>query len=245
MTASRQIKLFAFSFLLFTVLSKSIAWAGDYASRHVIGFSPDGRYFAFEQYGVQDGSGFPYSEIFVIDTETDNWVPESPFRIRLDKESERSDTARKSARQAASPLLQKLNIGEPGEHLASNPRAELSADPGRVVINAAHRFTPPKDEPISFTLTEKTLNSAKCAQYSERPMKGFTLTMTHEGANPVILSDDEKLPDSRGCALGYGIADIFSHESGGETTYAILLHMPTIGFEGPDRRFIAVTHRLP
>ena len=78
MSASRHIRLFALSFLLFTVLSNSIAWAGDYASRHVIGFSADGRYFAFEQYGAQDGSGFPYAEIFIIDTQADSWVAGSP-----------------------------------------------------------------------------------------------------------------------------------------------------------------------
>jgi predicted secreted protein len=227
------------------VLSNSIAGAGDYASRHVIGFSPDGRYFAFEQYGVQDGSGFPYAEIFIIDTQADSRVAGSPVRIRLDEESPHAEKARNAARRAASPLLDKLAISEPGEHLASNPRAELSADPARVVVNAAHRRATPAREPISFALTEKTLESATCAAYSEMPMKGFRLTMTREAAKPAILHDDQRLPESRGCALGYAIADIFSHESGGKTTYAVLLHVQTVGFEGPDSRFLAVTQRLP
>jgi DNA mismatch repair protein MutS len=34
-------------------------------------------------------------------------------------------------------------------------------------------------------------------------------------------------------------------ESGGRTTYAVLLHLRTVGFEGPDSRFLAVTRRLP
>ena len=54
------------------------ARAADNAERAVVGFSPDGRYFAFEQYGVQDGSGFPYSEIFVIDLNANKWVKGSP-----------------------------------------------------------------------------------------------------------------------------------------------------------------------
>jgi predicted secreted protein len=32
------------------------ARAGDGSAIHVLGFSADGRYFAFEQYGEQDGS---------------------------------------------------------------------------------------------------------------------------------------------------------------------------------------------
>ncbi|MGE6786024.1 DUF2259 domain-containing protein, partial [Ensifer adhaerens] len=37
----------------------SPALAGDYAALQPIGFSADGNVFAFEEYGVQDGSGFP------------------------------------------------------------------------------------------------------------------------------------------------------------------------------------------
>ncbi|MBN9059609.1 MAG: DUF2259 domain-containing protein, partial [Rhizobiales bacterium] len=44
------------------------AMAGDFAERSILGFSPDGGRFAFEEFGIQDGSGFPYSNIFVLDT---------------------------------------------------------------------------------------------------------------------------------------------------------------------------------
>ncbi len=69
--------------------------------------------------------------------------------------------------------------------------------------------------------------------------------MTRAGGGEVTLHDDERLPESRGCTLGYAIADVLRHEGGGKTTYAVLLHVSTVGFEGPDSRFIAVTHRLP
>jgi predicted secreted protein len=73
-------------FLLFLAGANSIARAGDAAGREVIGFSPDGRYFAFEQYGVQDGSGFAYSDIMVIDATSDAWVVGTPVRKRADDE---------------------------------------------------------------------------------------------------------------------------------------------------------------
>jgi predicted secreted protein len=38
-------------FLLLSVATVP-AWAADNAERAIIGFSPDGRYFAFEQYGT-------------------------------------------------------------------------------------------------------------------------------------------------------------------------------------------------
>ena len=45
-----------------------VAEAGDYADRTILGFSPDGSTFAFEEFGVQDGSGFAYANIYMIDT---------------------------------------------------------------------------------------------------------------------------------------------------------------------------------
>ena len=43
------------------------ALAGDRAVIDFIGYSADSRYFAFEEFGIQDGSGFPYSSIYIID----------------------------------------------------------------------------------------------------------------------------------------------------------------------------------
>jgi hypothetical protein len=40
----------------------------------VIGFSPDGRYFAFEQYGFNEGEGLPYSHMYFIDVERNDYV---------------------------------------------------------------------------------------------------------------------------------------------------------------------------
>jgi predicted secreted protein len=248
--------------VLLTILSKSMAIAGDYASREIIGFSTDGKYFAFEQFGVQDGSGFPYSEIFVIDTLKDQWVSGSPVRKRIDDEKATLVQVRTLAANAARSMLKKLGISEPGDLLASNPRPEvpfprpLNDDMARytVTINTAYKAVPPMDEPLSFRLDEKPLESPECAQYTSSPTKGFTLYAVKTRPNPLakedlpserhILHDDESLPDSRGCTLGYAISDIVSRQSGDTTTYAVLLHMATVGFEGPDSRYLAITKRI-
>ena len=60
------------------------AAAGDLARPEVIGFSADGRYVALEEYGAQDGSGFPFASIFVIDVAANDWVGGSPVRVTLD-----------------------------------------------------------------------------------------------------------------------------------------------------------------
>ena len=62
------------------------ALAGESAQFDAIGYSEDGRYFAFEQFGIQDGSGFAYAEIFLIDLTTDSFVGGAPFETRIDTE---------------------------------------------------------------------------------------------------------------------------------------------------------------
>ena len=61
-------------------LAPLTALAGESAQFNALGFSDDGRYFAFEQFGIQDGSGFPYSDIFLIDLDTDSFAGGTPVR---------------------------------------------------------------------------------------------------------------------------------------------------------------------
>ena len=60
------------------------ARAGDMATVQILGFSDDGGIFAFEEYGVQDGSGFPYANRYYIDTANDTFLHGTPVRERLD-----------------------------------------------------------------------------------------------------------------------------------------------------------------
>ena len=236
MIATRQIKRAGLSILLFAALAIPKAHAGDAASRNIIGFSPDGRSFAFEQYGVQDGSGFEYSEIFIIDTETDRWLPETPIRIRHDKEGLGVEMARKTARHAAQPILQKLKIGAMGDTLARYPAGTLQHE---VAIGPVGG-----EAPLSFSLEEKPFPPGDCGKYTDQPIKGFRLSMG-AAVPDTIIHDDVALPATRGCALAYGIADVIRSPAEGPTGYAILIEVQSHGFEGPDTRFIAVTRRLP
>src|SRR5688572_13468042 len=74
--------------------------AGDYAKLNFIGFSKTGKYLAFEEYGVQDGSGFPYSAFYIVNVETNSYVA-GPFESRLENEHATEQQARTKARLAA------------------------------------------------------------------------------------------------------------------------------------------------
>jgi predicted secreted protein len=57
------------------IICVSSLWAGDSAVFVDLGFSPDGRTYMFGQYGVLSPSLKPWAEIYVINMETNNFVP--------------------------------------------------------------------------------------------------------------------------------------------------------------------------
>jgi len=60
---------------IFLLTCVSSLWAGDSAVFVDLGFSPDGKTFMFGQYGVQLPSLKPWAELFVVDMNTNNFVP--------------------------------------------------------------------------------------------------------------------------------------------------------------------------
>ncbi|HSM18990.1 MAG TPA: DUF2259 domain-containing protein [Hyphomicrobiales bacterium] len=228
--------------LLSLLLPALPALAGDFATREVIGFSPDGGTFAFEEYGVEDGSGFPYSNIYVIDTAADEWLPGTPFRVRVEDETATLSAARNRSDEAARDLLVRLDIVPRGDHVASNPVTELSADPHRVTFNP-RTVVPPIDPEITLTLEQYPLPGPEiCAQFGET--QGFALRLEQAGRTRT-LSRDSRLPESRECPLSYRIGDVLTYyPGGGRPVLAVLILMQQVGFEGPDGRWLAVTGDL-
>jgi predicted secreted protein len=215
--------------------------AGDYADHAVLGFSPDGRYFAFEEYGVQDGSGFPYSNIFLIDTATDEWIAGTPIRVLTEDENLSLSETRSESADRFHPLLIERQIGAPGTIVAANPLTETSANP-HFVSFAPRR--PALDRGYELALQDYQLAAPNCPDIGE-PFKGFQLTMIDPARRQRILARDERIPGSRNCPLAYAISEVVVyHPPDRQPVFAVLISVLSVGFEGPDRRFIAVTGQL-
>ena len=56
------------------LLGASLLFAGDIARFVNLGFSHDNRYFMFAQYGVKEGTSFPYADLFVVDVPTNRFA---------------------------------------------------------------------------------------------------------------------------------------------------------------------------
>lgn len=240
------------------LLAASPAQAGDAAARHVLGFSPDGNYFAFEQYSALYEQDAAFSEYVVIDTRGDRFVAGTPIKVLIrGDDGLDTDKARADAKAKAEPLLARRKIGAAGTHVAGKPSMALDEvgiyqmDP----LPLAKRLdiALPDGRNLSLTLSEHALGSALCAGYGgtgiagDARVTGFKLAMRLGGAD-TVLHGDAALPRSRRCAQAYGLAEAWLHQvpDGALTLAVIVEYADNDGYHaGPNRRFLAVTKKLP
>lgn len=236
----------AFSGVWLLALGAAPALAGDRAGIELIGYSPDSHYFAFEEYGIQDGSGFAYSSVFVLELPTDMWVKGSPVRVRLDEEGAPLSRARRIAAEQARSLLDARGIAEPAMLLALNGDGE-DADFSRLEAGwPGYGLGAPRESFVLELESFEAPSKAACDTYTDEPVLGFALTLTRAGESTEIHRD-ERIPTSRGCPLAYrlyGVAAPFTAPLGADADsqarLVALVSVYPLGFEGPDRRFIAV-----
>ncbi len=65
------------------------------------------------------------------------------------------------------------------------------------------------------------------------------------GGTTRLLHEDTAIPQSRNCPTSYRFADMVTYKpaESAELVIAILVLFETVGFEGPDGRYLAVTTR--
>ncbi len=224
-----------------TLMLAAPAMAGDRALIDFIGFSEDGQYFAFEEFGVQDGSGFPYSNIYVLDVSADSWVDGTPVRVRLDDEGASQEEARSEAAGEAAEVLADLGIVAPVDIIAMNADGELGDG---LSLSFGQPGYLPNDVEGELTLGLSTFSAdspTDCESFSGEPANGLILTLTGPDGEDEIYSDGDVLPESRGCPSVYRIYAVVAppYAAPPEGHVAIIATYP-FGFEGPDRRFIAI-----
>lgn len=199
------------------------------------------------------------SEIAVIDTNTDRFVPGSPFRIvirgddGLDEEKAREDAAVK-----AKPVINKLRIAQQGVAIDGKPSMALDTigiyqmDPEPLSKSLAFKL--PDGRAVTLSVEDKPMGIATCDGYGgtgtsgKAKAAGFRLMLELSGGAPATLQDDKTLPNGRRCAEAYGIAEahLYTAPDGALTLATLIEYADNQNFHaGPNRRFLAVTRRLP
>ncbi|MFB9950908.1 DUF2259 domain-containing protein [Rhizobium puerariae] len=217
--------------------------AADIASIHPIGFSADGQIFAYEEYGIQDGSGFPYANIYALDLAKDTYLPGTPLRVRLEDNDATIAKARWQARNDAEALIETHELANhPGELVAFNPITEVDEAPHRLRYRSMP-VLPPVGEPNTLVLEEVPQPlDPRCEGLAEKSV-AFRLRFTERDGKPVddAVHEDQRVPLSRGCVGGYRLGGVVSGATPGGTGIEVALVLVlSAGFEGQDGRWIAI-----
>lgn len=240
-----KICTFLFALFLLITIPASI-FAGDYSEFDFISISENGKYMAFEEYGTQDGSGFPYSNIYFINIEQNEYAA-APVKIRIEKESAylKISPTRAKAKKAATANLKKFGIVE-----GNTGRLVVA----RLLTDSEFDFSPYKDgaktQTINFksyvgsmfsegeyklTLTPLKVEGKK--DYVENPVYKLELLFADKIKNTEkTLQKDKTLPESRGLPVAYRVEKIYLYKD----KIIVFLNIFTTGFEGPDMRYMVV-----
>ncbi len=200
-------------------------FAGDQARGLFIGFSDDQKYCAVETVGVQDGSGFPYAVIFIIDVAANDWATD-PVSVVLKTTGD--ETASALDAHYAVWVAAKSALARYGINPSLAGMSVAVDDPGRVP------FTSGQD---AYTLVLTT--SAAKESTDSMPLSLMQLQLIH-GGDRRTLQKDSSVPKTRGNAYAYRISEV---RVDGDAL-AVIIDYDRTGFEGPDTRQIVVTAKL-
>jgi predicted secreted protein len=225
---------------LFT--SVATVWAEDTATLNFLGFSKNGKYLAFQQYGVTDGKGAAYAMLYFIDVVGNNYQ-EKPIETIEDYKSgspagtAAQDTVRQLNLDQGKAQLKDLGIE--GENFGTKVISHQIYD---IDINShATHFTLERQGKVKYevSLEEHATKPEMDCNAAPTDVVGFTLNFKRgEDTKPKILQHDNKVPKSRGCPVGYHIQDIYVYKN---KYLAVFIHVYTPGFEGKNTRYLVVT----
>ena len=241
---------FPAAFALFVVFAATppVTHAGDAARLEILGFSEDGRYFAFEQYGNRDGTGAAYSWIDFYDVREGRYADETQ-RVAVggrERDVFNLEPTRNRARTQAAETLDGLGIrvGNVGRQIIWRPLTDLGADSTSARFSVWTPLEGMINQDYLLRLELHPTKSERCYFDEQAFMFDLQLIDNRTGKKK-ILHHDDYLPEHRHCALAYRIAGVVVFEPVPKqdvrgTPMVVLINVFSTGFEGHDMRFTVV-----
>ena len=213
--------------LCLTVFAAPLARAAEASHLELIGFSQNGAFVAFTQFGISDGAGVPYILSSFVRVSSNRL--ELALETVVDIEGATLAQARIKARPALAAAMKKYGI--------------IAGNQGRFIgVTPPHRYTTISeffalDRTYGLSIAAKTLPDPE-ALCTEAPQ--LLVVKLEVSGKTRDLQRDTKLPASRECAYGYELRS--AHLYG--RSLAVFVSYQQRGFEGPDSRWMIVTGTL-
>jgi len=227
---------------LLAVLPVGAASASDNSQFVPIGYSPDGRFFSYEDYGMSEKYQLSYSHIYVIDLVQDKWVLGTPVMYMALRPSETLADVRKRAAGKAEMVLNDLEINVPAQIVAMIGEGELGADRKQLLFGVPPRGV--GDSIVGkYSLTLKSFETAAaspCWQWFGKKPLGFGVTMENFGGTLEIYKDGV-LSRSRGCPFQYGFSAVIMPFGATDiSSFVVMIAAFGNGLEEVDKQYLAV-----
>ena len=215
--------------------------AGDHPILDFHGFSYEGDYCAFELFGYEDGTGDPFSEIYIINVDKNSYQtrPIVTFDYDYDKDEHfRLLSARMDNLRKAAPFFTRYGIDTTEKGLLLFRYPDYYED--KTVMDRIDFFRSTfllNNKRYTLTLTE--IDTGEGAIYHYGNNKMFQLVLS-DGERKIILQNDKKLPERRKEAKAYRLDCAYYYN--GRIVVFIEYEIP--GFEENSTPKMAVTGKI-
>lgn len=232
-----------FASLIFGVFLTSIsAFAGEASFFSPVGFNAAKTHYAFVQAGVQDGSGFPFAEAWVVKIQTNQLVARK--LVILDTEADPAGTVKKAIDKAIGQISLSTYGITKGKYLGTTLLSHLPTDysAGPQAIFSPYHYPVGGAGPAALPMYEVQAVStgfikAGCEDYPPELLKLSLVGLGETDGRNLVLQNDTDLPTSRGCAHAYKVEQVITSGD----ALVVIVRYNDRGFEGPNQRLIAVT----
>ncbi|HTO97417.1 MAG TPA: DUF2259 domain-containing protein [Myxococcales bacterium] len=200
------------------------------AAVEVVGFSPDGRYAAYVEHDVGEGSGIPWARLRIANVSRGaDAMP--PVEIRLDsgKATDTEEEAVRRARAKASEALGKLSVAS-------------WAAPHAIRVEGNGELKERSGAPLgTLQITAREATARNKCDEPFRPLLLRLLLFLLDDDRPKPFAEEKAVPRERPCASSCELSALFSR---GKAALA-LVKCAVPGFEGPATRTTAYAGPLP
>lgn len=223
-----------------------LAFAGDLSVLRWLGFSPDGRYLAFQRSWTQDGSGFLVSDLTVVDVLGNRFV-RAPFTERFTEVEPNPDKVslpdiERRVFTRASPLLRQTRVSGQnlGQRVLYRPLDTGGVIPTAVQPDAAGSEFLFQYRGQSYRVRLELTQARHTCTYAEpdQAVRGLRLLLISRHTR--VLQRDLQMPPARNCVFGYRVEQVYVYNN----LVAVFLLYLSPGFEGPNVMHMVVTGRL-
>jgi hypothetical protein len=223
-------------FLAPILIAAVCSQAADQAWFRLSGFSSDGEYLAWESGGVQDGSGFPWHRVVILDTGTSREVESSLMVL----EDEFADGVEGLFQNRRNDLLMEFGIEvSPEEPLVYRPLTDLTVQGDSLPFCLEYHC--PGYWSDEYTLRLAIIPLGYDEDYPDWYPEPVSMELTLSGQG---FFSETMPPDEYSYVFGYGFAAVYRNPVLANRL-AVVLHTVVPGFEGSDGRYRVVSGEIP